>query len=102
MLLRVFDVKRGDEFRRLKGHEAMVWDVLYTEDSDSLLSCAADRTVRLWDMHNFRETACFPLSEAWLCSMAFSSATSTLYVAGVDKTIHRMRMLSEKEQALWS
>ena len=102
MSLRVFDVKRGDEFRRLKGHEAMVWDILYTEDGESLLSCSADRTVRLWDMHNFRESECFPLSEAWLCSMAFSPANSTLYVAGVDKMVHRMRMLSKKEQALWS
>jgi serine/threonine protein kinase len=101
MSLRMFDVKRGDEFRRLKGHEAMVWDILYLEDG-TLLTCSADRTVRLWDTQNFRESECFPLSEAWLCSMAFSEKSSTLYVAGVDKWIHRLRVLSEKEQALWS
>lgn len=92
MSLRVFDVKRGDEFRRLKGHEAMVWDILYLDSSEHLLTCSADRTIRLWDMTNFREIHKLDLSDGWLCSMKFDTIARTLYVAGVDKTIFRLKL----------
>lgn len=92
MSLRVLDVKRGDEFRRLKGHEAMVWDLVYLPDQHYVLSCSADRTVRCWDMKSFREIGHIQLSDAWLCSMAFCPTTSMLYIGGVDKMIHRLRL----------
>lgn len=92
MSLKVFDVKRGDEFRRLKGHEAMVWDIMYFKDDNHLISCSADRTLRLWDMSCFRESAKLPLSEGWLCSMAYAQSTRTLYIGGVDKTIFRLQL----------
>jgi len=92
MSLRVFDVKRGDEFRRLKGHEATVWDMLYLKDDHYLISCSADKTVRLWDMTRFREVGKLSLGEGWLTSMAFAHSSSTLYIGGVDKTIFRLRI----------
>lgn len=92
MSIRVFDVKRGDEFRRLKGHEAMVWDAMFLEEDDRLITCSADRTVRMWDMHNFRECSAINLSDGWLCSMRYCGATSTLFVGGVDKAIHRLKV----------
>lgn len=89
MMLRLFDVRQGDQFRSLKGHEAMVWDLLPLDDSELVLSCSADRSVRLWDLRSFRELYRAQESEGWLQTLAFCSATQTVYAAGVDGKIYR-------------
>ncbi len=92
MVLRLFDVRQGDLFRKLKGHEAMVWDTLFIEDLNYVLSCSADKSVRIWDLSSFREVTKIPVGDGWLQTLAYDPQTATLCVAGVDKTIHRYRL----------
>lgn len=92
MIMRLFDVRQGDIFRRFKGHEAMVWDLLFVEDLNYVISCSADKTVRLWDMASFREITRIYIGDGWLQTMAYDNRTATLCVAGVDKLIHRFRL----------
>ncbi len=89
MMLRLFDVRQGDQFRSLKGHEAMVWDLLPIDESELVLSCSADRSVRLWDLRSFRELYRAQDSEGWLQTLAFCSSTRTVFAAGVDGKIYR-------------
>lgn len=89
MVLRLFDVKQGDQFRSLKGHEAMVWDIIALDEQELALTCSADKTVRLWDLRNFRELYRVQESEGWLQTMAFNPLTNILYAAGVDSKIYR-------------
>ncbi len=93
MVLRLYDLKQGDEFRRLRGHEAMVWDVEYRDDLARAFSCSSDRTLRVWDTRNFRELAKVQVSDGWLQSLAFSPYRNEIYTAGVDGKIYRYQLL---------
>jgi serine/threonine protein kinase len=89
MVLRLFDVKQGDQFRSLKGHEAMVWDIISLDDEELAITCSADKSVRLWDLRSFRELYRVQDSNGWLQTLAFNPVTKTLYTAGVEGTIYR-------------
>jgi serine/threonine protein kinase len=89
MVLRLFDVKQGDQFRSLKGHEAMVWDILTLDEQDLALTCSADKTLRLWDLRSYRELYRVQDSEGWLQTLAYNPRTNTIYTAGVDGKIYR-------------
>jgi WD40 repeat protein len=94
MLLRLFDVRQGDQFRSLKGHEAMVWDIVALDEQELAITCSADKTVRLWDLRNFRELYRVQDSEGWLQTLAFNPVTNTLYTAGMDGKIFRYNLNS--------
>lgn len=92
MLLRLFDVRQGDQFRTLKGHEAMVWDIIALDEQELAITCSSDKSVRLWDLRNFRELYRVQDSEGWLQTLAFNPATNLLYTAGVDGRIYRYHL----------
>lgn len=92
MLLRLFDVRQGDQFRTLKGHEAMVWDIIALDELELAVTCSSDKTARLWDLRNFRELYRVQDSEGWLQTLAFSPSTNQLYAAGVDGKIYRYHL----------
>ncbi len=89
MMLRLYDVRHGDLFRTLKGHEAMVWDMWTLEEQELAITCAADRTIRVWDLRSFRERYRVQDSEGWLQTLAFTSRGNFLFAAGVDGKIYR-------------
>jgi hypothetical protein len=48
-VIRLLDPRTGDEFGRLKGHDAEVWALAFTRDGKSLVSGSADSTALVWD-----------------------------------------------------
>lgn len=92
MVLRLFDVKQGEQFRSLKGHEAMVWDLIALDEQELAITCAADRTVRLWDLRNFRELSRVQDAEGWLQTQVFDTESKTLFAAGMDGKIYRYKL----------
>ncbi len=51
------DASTFNEVRTLTGHNGMLFRLVFTPDSKSLLSSSSDGTVRLWNVANGRETA---------------------------------------------
>jgi serine/threonine protein kinase len=92
MVLRLFDVKQGEQFRSLKGHEAMVWDLIAIDELELAVTCSADRSLRLWDLRNFRELSRVQEAEGWLQTQVYNPLTKTLFTAGVDGKIYRYRL----------
>lgn len=46
--------------RRFCGHECAPWRIVFSPDGTRLVSCADDRTMRLWDVASGKEIARFP------------------------------------------
>jgi WD40 repeat protein len=54
-VIRLIDLKRGNESGRLEGHTAPVSDVAVSPDGRRALSCSADGEARLWDLRDRKE-----------------------------------------------
>ncbi|MBU6239203.1 MAG: hypothetical protein KGQ51_15390 [Planctomycetes bacterium] len=46
-----WDPVAGTEFSTLRGHTGMITSILWSKDSDELLSASLDGSMRVWDMH---------------------------------------------------
>ncbi|KAL6855328.1 Protein sof1 [Amphichorda felina] len=69
-VVKVWDVAQKDEIWHTTAHENIVKGMEWTRDQ-KLLTCAADRTIKLFDPYNTRSEA-RPIS-SWLGSNAFTS-----------------------------
>jgi len=45
----LWDLERGEEVARLRGHTSFVWSLAFSQDGATLVSGSGDATVRLWD-----------------------------------------------------
>ncbi len=75
----------------LTGHEARVWSVAFSPNSQMLASGSDDRTIRLWDLSQTQEEPkLIQVLEAhnfWVSSVAFSPDGQKLASGSYDKTI---------------
>lgn len=94
MMLQVFDVRQGDLFRTLKGHEALVWEALALDDYELALTCSSDRSIRLWDTRSFRELTRIQEAQGWLQALAYHDPSRTIFAAGIDGQIYRYYLTS--------
>src|SRR5262249_37459665 len=61
-MLRLWDVKSGDQVRVFKGHKACVYGVAAAPDGKSIASASVDKTVRLWEVESGKELQKFELN----------------------------------------
>jgi hypothetical protein len=45
----LWDLERGEEVARLRGHTSFIWSLAFSRDGATLVSGSGDATVRLWD-----------------------------------------------------
>jgi hypothetical protein len=50
----LWDLERGEEVARLRGHTSNVWSLAFSRDGATLVSGSGDATVRLWDTKPLR------------------------------------------------
>jgi WD40 repeat protein len=51
-IVKLWDIKTGQCYRRLKGHEDSVWAVAFSLDGQILASSSDDQTVKLWQVQH--------------------------------------------------
>lgn len=69
-VVKVWDLSSREEVWHTTAHENIVKGMTWTRDQ-KLLTCATDRTIKLWDPYN-TPSACLPIN-SWLGSTAFTS-----------------------------
>lgn len=80
--VRVWDVDRGADVRRLRGHTRWVEAVLLTSDGRRVISGSRDRTVRVWDLGSGEGERTLDCRD-WVFSLA-CSRDGRLLAAGDD------------------
>lgn len=65
----------------LTGHEGAVLSCAFFSEGDRLVSCSADRTVRIWDVETHEEVAVLQGHEAAVRSVAISSRQTSFWQA---------------------
>lgn len=73
--------------RSIPGHTAAVINALYPGDSSSLLSCGRDKTIRLWDLSNGRQSAIFEGHSDSVLNIAYDGNNEILASACRDATV---------------
>jgi WD40 repeat protein len=53
----LWDVRGESARAKLRGHKGHVWSVAFTPDGKTVVSCAADESVRVWDAATGKEKA---------------------------------------------
>jgi WD40 repeat protein/tRNA A-37 threonylcarbamoyl transferase component Bud32 len=86
----VVDPLTGYEVGRLTGHRDTVSAMTFSADGSQLVSGSADRTVRIWDLANFREVRAIETDSA-VHSVAKSSLDGELAVGLEDGSIRRYK-----------
>ena len=78
--------------RSLKDHSDAVYGLAFSPDGKTLASCAADRTVKLWDWATGKRKATLSESTAELYAVVFTPDGSRVLAAGVDRSIRMWRV----------
>ncbi len=96
--LYVWEAKSGKEFAMLRGHSQAVTAIAWQADSNGFLSASEDGTVRLWDMHQLRETRQWTAHGKGVLDLVMHS-DGTLATAGRDNRVrtwnHQGKLLAE-------
>ncbi len=72
-------------------HLSGINDILYHEQSNELISCSYDGTVKKWDSENFsREPIIITFSDSWFYCLSYNSDNTQIYCGGTDKTIQML------------
>jgi WD40 repeat protein len=87
LAVRVWDLERGREERRLEGHTALVWSVAASPDGRYVLSGGFDTTPILWDAATGAEVRRFRGHTDKVLCVAFLPGGRRAVTSGVDKTI---------------
>ncbi len=85
--VRVWDVDRGTEVRRLEGHESPVWGVQFGPEGRRIVSASRDETVRLWDLSALPSPPGPRGHGSAVTGLAFRPDGLELASAGVDGTV---------------
>lgn len=74
-------------FASMSGHGGQVLGVAFTPDGKQLVSCSADKTVRVWDVAKKQQLKTLSTQGAGVYSIAFSPDGKSLATGGADKTV---------------
>jgi WD40 repeat protein/DNA-binding SARP family transcriptional activator len=59
----LWDAETGEEVRRFTGHEGDVESIAFSNDGSMLVTTAADRTTRIWEVDTGTQLASIPIAE---------------------------------------
>ena len=80
------DAVSGEEVKKLIGHKGTVYALASAPDG-SLLSCGADRSVKVWDLAKGTEARTWPEQRAEIYAVACSADGERLVTGSKDRTI---------------
>lgn len=91
-VLKIWEVKSGQEIINLKGHTKGVTSVAFSPDGKTLATGSHDQTIKIWDVESGVEIGCFTghRDHVWaggVSSVAFSSDGHTLASGSWDGSI---------------
>jgi WD40 repeat protein len=95
--LRLWDLKTGQERRRLSGHTHWVWGVAFTPDGDRAVSCSYDTTIRLWDVATGKELHRFTGHVGPVTGVALSPDGRRVVSGSEDHTVRLWDLATGKE-----
>ena len=84
----------------LTGHEGAVLSCTFSPEGDRLVSCSADRTVRVWDMETRIAVAVFEEHEAPVHAVAVSERSARIVSVSDDRTVRVNQQELGKSEAL--
>jgi WD40 repeat protein len=85
--VRIWDLKAEKLLHTLKGHEAMVWSVSFSDDGELLASGSRDGTIRIWDARSGKEKHVLEGHDEDVRCVVFMPNSSRLASGGDDGTI---------------
>ena len=87
---RCFPVARNTH--TMQGHSNSILDLQFSPESDRLLTCGGDHTVRLWDLHSCTPVATLQTHPDWVCHCAWHPS-GTLVASGDKRGTVRVTKL---------
>jgi WD40 repeat protein len=85
--VRLWDLPRGKQLKKLEGHTDTVLAVAFTPDGRRAVSGSTDKTLRLWDLDTGETIRVFTGSEGYVQSLAISPDGQRILSAGQDKLL---------------
>ena len=58
--IKIWNKKGNKDFEyknKLVGHKKWVWDCCFSIDSEYLVSCSTDKTIRLWSLSEYKQVS---------------------------------------------
>jgi WD40 repeat protein len=116
-VVRLLSVSRGTELRRLRGHQDIVWLVVFSPDGRTLVTTGLDGTIRLWETATGKERLRLAGHEGNIVTVAQTADSRTLISVSGDTTalvwdltglaatagqLPRLRLTPGEEEALWA
>jgi WD40 repeat protein/tRNA A-37 threonylcarbamoyl transferase component Bud32 len=96
-MVKVWDVKNGQEILTLRGHKVGIKSVIFSPDGLLLASAGEDQTVKIWDATSGREVRTLRGHTSTVSSVSFSSDGLLLASASEDETVKLWDVKSGQE-----
>jgi hypothetical protein len=96
-IIRLWDVQRGKEIRRLEGHSNIVRSVAFSPNSRYALSGSNDKSVWLWDVQTGQEISRFDGYGGYVLGVAFSPDGRYALCGSRDAVIRLLDVPTGKE-----
>jgi len=85
--VRIWDIKRRNQVKELKGHFNNVNSVSFSSDGNRVVSGSDDRTIRIWDAETGEEQEELKGHTGYITSVSFSPDSKRVVSGSFDKTV---------------